>query len=267
MIAALPMYDLPEARAATDAWWSILRRHFREAGLDTMPDNLTRTADVTDSWVAPGLLFTQTCGYPFTHDWSDKLRLVATPEYSADGCQGPNYRSVFIVREDLAAENLADLRGLRIAFNATHSQSGFNAPRAAIAPLAKDGKFFAKAVPSGGHRPSMALVRGGGADVCAIDCVTWEMHRRHAVSETDGLRVLAWTEAAPNLPYVTAIDRDDETVGRLRDGLQAAIADPAGRDARQALFLEAVEILEPEAYEAIDRMERRAIDLGYDHLN
>jgi ABC-type phosphate/phosphonate transport system substrate-binding protein len=267
MIAALPMYDLPEARAITDAWWSILCRHFRAAGLDTMPDTLTRTANVTDSWTMPGLLFTQTCGYPFTHDWSGKLRLVATPRYAAAGCEGSNYRSVFIVSEDLAADDIADLRGTRVAFNATHSQSGFNAPRASIAPLASDGQFFAEAIQSGGHRQSMALVRQGDADVCAIDCVTWEMHRRHAPGETQGLRVLGWTEDAPNLPYVTAIDRDDDTVHRLRDGLSAAIADPAGRDAREALFLDAVEILEPAAYEAIDRMERRAFELGYDKLN
>lgn len=267
MIAALPMYDLPEARATTDAWWSILCRHFRAAGLATMSDTLTRTANVTDSWTMPGLLFTQTCGYPFTHDWSDKLRLVATPRYSAEGCEGSNYRSVFIVSENLAVEDIAGLRGKRVAFNATHSQSGFNAPRAAIASLAREGKFFAEAIQSGGHRQSMALVRKGDADVCAIDCVTWEMHRRHAPGEIDGLRVLGWTESAPNLPYVTAIDRDDETVRRLQDGLRAAIDDPAGRGARQALFLESVEILAPEAYEAINRMERRAIDLGYDHLN
>jgi ABC-type phosphate/phosphonate transport system substrate-binding protein len=267
MIAALPMYDLPEARDATDAWWSILSRHFRQAGLDAMPEALTRTANVTDSWTMPGLLFTQTCGYPFTHDWSDKLRLVATPRYTAEGCEGSNYRSAFIVSDANHANTLEDLRGLRIAFNANHSQSGFNAPRATIAPMARDGKFFAERIQSGGHRQSMALVRDGIADVCAIDCVTWEMHRRHAPDEVDGLKILGWTEAAPNLPYVTAIDRDDETVKRLREGLNAAIADPAGTAARQALFLESVDILAPIAYAKIDRMEQRAIDLGYLHLN
>lgn len=267
MIAALPMYDLPEARDTTDAWWSILRHHFREAGLDTTPETLTRTAKITDSWTMPGLLFTQTCGYPFTHDWSDKLRLVATPRYAAEGCEGSNYRSAFIVADTSAVATLADLRGLRVAFNAPHSQSGFNAPRAMIAPLARDGKFFNEAIQSGGHRQSMALVRSGGADVCAVDCVTWEMHRRHAPAAVEGLRVLGWTDAAPNLPYVTEINRDDDTVRRLRDGLQAAISDPAGRDARQALFLDSAVILEPSAYEVIDRMERGAIDLGYAHLN
>jgi len=267
MITALPMYDLPEARDATDAWWAVLRRGFLQAGLAETPRELTRTQNVTDSWTMPGLLFTQTCGYPFTHDWSDKLRLVATPRYRVDGCEASNYRSAFIVAETSTANSLEDLRGSRIAFNATHSQSGFNAPRATIAGLARDGAFFGEAKLSGGHRQSMTMVRAGEADVCAVDCVTWAMHQRHAPEMIEGLRTLAWTESAPNLPYVTAIQRDDETVQRLRDGLSAAIADPDGRAAREALFLDGVEILEPEAYQTIDAMEQAAFDLGYPDLN
>lgn len=266
MIAALPMYDLPEAREVTDAWWAVLVRHFRQAGLADMPDTLTRSANVTDSWTAPGLLFTQTCGYPFTHDWSDKLRLVATPRYNAAGCEGSTYRSGFIVRDGDTASTLEDLRGKRIAFNATHSQSGFNAPRGAVAPLARDGVFFNEARQSGGHRQSMAMVRAGEADVCAVDLVTWAMHQRFAPEMIDGLRVMGFTDAAPNLPYVTAIQRDDDTVKRLRAGLIAALDDPTGRDAREALLLDGVDILTPTDYRAIDEMEQAALDLGYSHL-
>jgi ABC-type phosphate/phosphonate transport system substrate-binding protein len=82
----------------------------------------------------------------------------------------------------------------------------------------------------------------------------------------DGLRTLAWTDSAPNLPYVTAIQRDDETVQRLRDGLAAAFAPPDGRAAREALFLEGIEVLGPETYQAIDAMEQAAFDLAYPDL-
>ena len=58
------------------------------------------------------------------------------------------------------------------------------------------------------------------------------------------LRVLAWTESAPNLPYVTAIDRDNETIMRLRVGLWAAIGDPRGASARSALSND-LEVFEP----------------------
>lgn len=266
MITALPMYDLPEARAATDAWWAVLRRHLARAGFGEIPDALTRTPNVTDTWTMPGLLFTQTCGYPLTHGWSGHLRLIATPCYGAEGCEGPTYRSVILVAEGSAAASLAELRGLRAAYNADHSQSGFNALRAALAPLAKDGRFLGAAVRSGGHRQSMALVRSGTADFCAVDCVTWAMHQRHAPAEIAGLKVLAWSDAAPALPYVTAASQPDETVRRLRDGLAAAIADPDGTAARTALFLDGIEILDRAAYDRIDAMEAAAIAQGYPEL-
>jgi hypothetical protein len=41
MIASLPMYDWPEVREATDAWWAGLARHLRDAGFEA-PDRLTR---------------------------------------------------------------------------------------------------------------------------------------------------------------------------------------------------------------------------------
>jgi hypothetical protein len=34
MIATLPMYDWPEVREATDAWWAGLARHLRGAGFE-----------------------------------------------------------------------------------------------------------------------------------------------------------------------------------------------------------------------------------------
>ncbi len=266
MIAALPMYDLPEARSATDAWWAVLCRHFRAAGLPEVPAALTRTPNVTDSWTMPGLLFTQTCGYPLTHDWSDDLRLVATPHYSAEGCDGPAYRSALIVADGSAVTTPEDLRGKHIAYNADHSQSGFNAPRAMAAPLARNGHFFGASTRSGGHRQSMTLVRSGEADVCAVDCVTWAMHQRYASDIVNGLRVMGWTDPAPCLPFVTAIGQDDDTVRRLRDGIVNAIADQAGVGARQALFLDNAEVLELSSYDVIDAMERDAIARGYSHL-
>ena len=82
MIASLPMYDWPEVRQATDNWWAGIARH-----LDNAPA-LDRGADYTALWRDPRLLFSQTCGYPFTHEFSGRLKLIATPHYGADGCSG-----------------------------------------------------------------------------------------------------------------------------------------------------------------------------------
>ena len=64
-IASLPMYDLPEAADATEALWRGLARHFAEAGIEDVPAEILRRPRLPDHWLAPDLLFSQTCGYPF----------------------------------------------------------------------------------------------------------------------------------------------------------------------------------------------------------
>ena len=68
MLASLPMYDWPEIRSATDAWWTGIARH---AGLG-FP--LTRADDYAELWRRDDLVFSQTCGYPFTHGLAANLR-------------------------------------------------------------------------------------------------------------------------------------------------------------------------------------------------
>ena len=46
MIACLPMYDWPEARAETDAYWVALRDAFRAAGIKAPQRLVRRNADM-----------------------------------------------------------------------------------------------------------------------------------------------------------------------------------------------------------------------------
>ena len=88
-IAGLPMYDLPELGGATDAWWSGLARALRSEGIEDVPDELTRMPQTEDVWGHEKLLLSQTCGYNMVADWRGRLTYVATPCYSAPGCDGP----------------------------------------------------------------------------------------------------------------------------------------------------------------------------------
>ena len=81
MTASLPMYDWPELQPANDALWRGMARYL---GIDV---RLDRRADHRSVWHDPGLLFSQTCGYPLTHEFRGRLDLIATPHYSADGCE------------------------------------------------------------------------------------------------------------------------------------------------------------------------------------
>lgn len=267
MGASLPMYDWPELREATDAWWAALAEAFRAEGLTGVPTHLTRGPAPDDLWAAPDLFVSQTCGYPLMHAWAGRLTPVATPHYAAEGCDGPDYCSLVLVRADDAAEDLAALRGKCAAYNGEDSQSGYSAFRAAVAPHARDGRFFATTVRSGAHLDSMALVASGEADVCAVDSIVWALARHHRGELARRLRVLARTPAAPGLPLVTASARPDEEVGRMRAALRTAIAAPGLGAVREALLLRDMSELETGAYDRILQLERFAIDAGYPVLN
>jgi ABC-type phosphate/phosphonate transport system substrate-binding protein len=242
MIASLPMYDWPEVREATDAWWHGLSRHLG------LPVGLTRIADYAALWRDPSLVFSQTCGYPFTHDFRGRLKLLGTPHYDAEGCVGHRYCSIVFAR---AGTRIDDLRGGVAAFNNPDSMSGMLALQLVFAPLAKAGVFFAGTIETGGHRASLAAVRRGEADVCAIDAVCVAMARRHCPDELEGLVEIARSPLVPGLPYVTVAG----DVARLREGLAAAFADPALREARAQLLLVGWSVLDPRDYDIIPDLE------------
>jgi len=267
MIVGLPMYALPELDAATHAWGRGLLRHFASAGLKDLPADLTEPAELEAHWLAPDLLFTQTCGYPLTHVLAGKVQLLATPCYSAPGCDGATYRSYVVVREDSGIETPEDLRGKRVAYNGTDSQSGYNTLRHLVAPLAEQGRFFGSGLETGAHRRSLAAVRRGEADAASIDCVSLALIEQVAPEEIKDIRRLCPTAPAPNLPYITSLSTSGETMCRLRDGLQAAVNDPALRAAREALLITDVTVLPPAAYAVILAMEEEAVASGYPRLD
>jgi ABC-type phosphate/phosphonate transport system substrate-binding protein len=257
------MYDLPEVRAATDAWWRGLAQAFRREGIAEVPDALDRSVDSAELWLRPDLLFSQTCGYPLKHRLDGRVALVATPRYAADGCDGPNYCSMIIVHARRSATGIADLRGVRCAINSRDSQSGCNALRALVAGLAEGGRFFRSVIVSGSHAASVALVASGDADVAAVDCVTYALLTRHRASALAETRVLCRTPTAPGLPYITRARAGDALLCRLRAGLDSALADAQLSQAREELLLWGVDVLPLAAYDRVTELEESARAAGY----
>jgi len=265
--AGLPMYDPPELHAAVDEWWSGLARALRAAGVADVPDRLDRSRAAEALWDAPDLLLAQSCGYPLMRDWAGRLRYVATPCYAAPGCAGAAYCSWIVVGADSPAQAVADLRGARCSINGRNSHSGFNALRALVAPLARDGRFFGAVAISGSHAESLAQVARGEADVAAIDCVTHALLARCRPAVAARTRILARTAGAPSLPYVTRAAASDDLVARLRDGLAAAFADPALAAARAALLLADLAVIPVEDYAGMLAMAEEAAHRGYRELD
>lgn len=254
MTASLPMYDWPETRAATDTLWrELARRLAAEPVLD-------RRAAHAEVWSEPDMLFSQTCGYPLTHAFRHRLTLLATPQYRAAGCEGPLYCSIILAREAGAP---ATFRGRIAAYNNADSMSGMLALKLTFAPLAQAGRFFSRAVATGGHLASLQAVRDGRADVCAIDAVCVALVRRYRPDNLEGLVEVARSPLVPGLPFVTS---QPQRRAEVLTALSEVFADPALAATRAALLLDGLSVLPLSAYDRILQLESQMEQQGGLHL-
>ena len=263
----LPMYDPPELHASVDAWWHGLARAIRAEGVANVPDELDRGPSLDALWGAPNLLFTQTCGYTLTGAWASRLQYVATPRHAAAGCDGSTYCSWIVVAADSPANGLEYLRGARCSINGRDSHSGYNALRALIAPLARDGRFFGSVSESGGHAESLAQLGRGEVDVAAIDCVTHALLSRCRPNAIAATRIIGRTAQVPGLPYATRFDASPDLVRKLRTALARAIRDPELHAVRAELLITGVDVLPTGSYACIAQMEAQAKRQGYFELD
>jgi ABC-type phosphate/phosphonate transport system substrate-binding protein len=261
-IASLPWYDLPEIRPATDRFWGRLSEHLRRRGFPA-PPALDRELGCFEQWRRPELLLSQACGYDVRIAYASELQVVAAPRYSAPGCEGALHSSFVVVREDARYAALADLRGARCSINTPTSHSGMNVLRAMVAPLHEDGRFFASVRVSGAHTESLRHVVEGVADVAAIDCVTFELLRRHRPAALAGTRVLERTEAVAAPPFVARAELGSGEVALLRDALAETVRDPVVAEACETMLLEGVEPLDLGAYRRIAELDELARGLRY----
>ncbi len=127
-IAALPMYDWPEAVAETEAEWAELRAALAAGGVDA-PAVLTRRngdlpavpggivdaagavlapdpgrlppdeLDLPTLWRHPALLFAQSCWGPLEYGLGDAVEVIGQPNYDRfEGGRGPFYSSALVMR-------------------------------------------------------------------------------------------------------------------------------------------------------------------------
>ena len=254
-IASLPMYDLPEIRSATRAWWAGLARAFSAAGIDDVPETLTAPVDPTAYWQDRRLLFSQACGRNYTRELARHVRLIATPCYAASGCDGPRYRSLLLAGGDSDRHRIADLSTARAAVNGFDSHSGWVALCAAVSEAGAAPDFSDIRV-TGAHVASIEAVRRGEADVCAVDCVTFALLESHAPDRVAGVKVLGRSPAAPGLPYITAAWTGAADLARLGDGLRRALEAPDLASARGSLLIEGCESLSDSDYDRVRDMAR-----------
>jgi ABC-type phosphate/phosphonate transport system substrate-binding protein len=262
-IASLPMYDVPELAAATDALWRAVAAALRARGFDDVPAALCRDRPHREPWLDPALLLSQTCGYPLVNQLAGRVRLVATPRYRVAACQGAWYRSAVMVPVVSPVTSLAELRGATCAANEPDSHSGMSALRALVAPLAEAGRFFAAVRWTGAHRRSLEALAAGEVDAAAIDCVTFALLERARPDLAAAVRPIALTAPCPGPPLITRGAASDDEVAGLRAALDQVAADRALASARDALLLDGFEVLPDAAYGRVTELEAEAVRLGY----
>jgi ABC-type phosphate/phosphonate transport system substrate-binding protein len=264
-VAGLPMYDLPQLKSATDAFWGAVAARLRHAGL-AAPTSLSRTDDYHAIWRNPELLLGQACGYPVVKQLKSAVQIVATPLYELSGCEDFKHCSFFIVNAKAEPRTLSDLRGSICAVNGFDSNTGMNLLRAAIAPIAKGSRFFRSVMVTGAHYKSLRAVADGHADVAAIDCVSFAHFQRFEPQVTARVSKIGQSLRTAAPPYITAKTTDPGILRILREALRDVAIAPDLKSVRSALKIEGFAFDTDADYEGLLRIEKDAAALGYAEL-
>lgn len=231
------MYDLPELRAQTNAFWSLIRDQLVLLGVDS-PDELTRpTGPYVDHWRDTNLLMSQSCGYPVVRDLSGAVDVVGSFATVVDEPGQPGwYRSVLVCRtDDQRAEGASEadpLAGFRwsgsaapngsvgrvlCAANGPDSLSGWISLGAAW--VSGDAATIPAVLVTGGHAASLAAVQSGEADLASIDSLTFHLLSKVRPDAIRGVRIIGHGPLVAVTPMVTATGGP---LAQLRDALSNA---------------------------------------------
>ena len=192
--------------------------------------------DLATLWRDPGLVFGQTCGYPYVTELKERghadrgagicvSRLRR--RFASKLHHPPRRRSASgawrISRRDRCAQRW-------------NSNTGMNLFRAAIAPVAGGAPSSRAIVVTGSHEASVAAVAEGSADLASIDCVSFALLSRGRPELIERVAVVAESPLSP----VPAVHRQ-RAAWRLdhRRGARGAVRGPrrsrprrSARDAR-----------------------------------
>jgi ABC-type phosphate/phosphonate transport system substrate-binding protein len=245
-VASLPMYDWPEVQWAHDALWSAIAERLNARGI-AAPEALDRARPAEEVWRDPGLVLSQTCGWPFATRLQDQVQLVGTPQYAVEGCRGPYYCSMIVVRKGDPARWFSEFKGERAAINSCDSLSGYIAFRAALNGLGGPPSPI-EWVETGSHRESLRAIAEGRADIAAIDAVCWALAKEFEAEAVADVRVIAQTALRPGLPYITAGWRERADRASIRQAIAEAMESDQLDAVRRSLFLSGTSDVEAPEY-------------------
>jgi ABC-type phosphate/phosphonate transport system substrate-binding protein len=178
-------------------------------------------------WRHPALLFAQTCWGPMELGLAEHVRVVGQPDYSQyEGGEGALYSSAIVMRKGETRRQsspaggeallpIEAMRGARLAYNGPDSMSGIVALTRDLEAAGECLDLFSEKRETGAHRASAIAVAQGRADVCAIDCRTWDLIRRFEPAAPE-VEVVGWTARRKGLPYIASRHMPVSVLEKLR---------------------------------------------------
>ena len=259
MIAALPMYDWPEARASVAAQWAALRRTLLSAGIDA-PESLVRRngelppvpggirdgegrvvapdpailppemLDLHALWTHPALLLAQTCWGPMEQWLEQHVVVVGQPAYDGmEGGQGIFYSSAIVMRRATGKREPAPGGGsailpLDLLRDASFAFNGSDSMSGVIA-LARDLEAVGEDLSIFRERIETGSHRASLAAVAAgrADVCAVDCRSWHMAGlygpHASAVHSVGWTAHRKGLPYITSRHTPSDVVARLRSAL------------------------------------------------
>ncbi|MDG4895741.1 PhnD/SsuA/transferrin family substrate-binding protein [Mesorhizobium sp. WSM4976] len=261
-VAALPMYDWPEARGEVDAQWARLRDAFRQRGIDApetivrrngdlppvpggildaageviAPDPATLPPDELDFhelWLSPVLLFGQTCWGPMELGLARHVQVIAQPNYDAfEGGQGELYSSALVMAADGGPPIASPQDGkAMIPLDLIRGKRfAFNNPdsMSGLLGLTRDLEAMGESLDIFASRSESGGHRSSIVAIAEgradIAAVDCESWALAQRFEpaAKGMKVVGWTARRKGLPFISARTTPEKTIAVMREAVAAA---------------------------------------------
>ena len=221
------MYDFPEVHSSTKAILDALSETFTSLGDPShaaFPESSIH-ADLMRMWKDDSTLFSQSCGLPFVEELHDYMDIVATLKWSGISDDRGWYRTVIVVRDELAVRSVSEVGGLQPVITNTQSLSGWCSLGVALSEAGFTATSVRPYVASEGHAKSLQFLQDKRADFASIDPGTFQLLQRHRPALTSGLRVIGQGPHVPATPlHVSKVHKS------TLSALQGAVLDVFSRD-------------------------------------
>jgi len=260
-VAALPMYDWPEARGEVDTQWARLRDAFRQRGIDApeavvrsnrelpgvpggildgageliAPDPATLLPDELDFhqlWLSPALLFGQTCWGPMELGLARHVQVIAQPNYDAfEGGQGELYSSALVMSADGGppVASPTDGKALIPIDLLRGKRFTFNNPdsMSGLIGLTRDLEAMGESLDIFASRSESG---GHRSSIVAVaegraDVAAIDCESWALAQRFEpaarGVKVVGWTARRKGLPYISARTTPEKIIGAMRDAVAA----------------------------------------------